>query len=105
MVNADFRAFVDMIEHWVRLYKKEHGNHPGLREHVQDSVRSWFEQSLVETVIGIQALKGSPEWPRDSLKTALSDEAMTAVVMQRYHPYNCVKRELGTKIGALKGGV
>jgi hypothetical protein len=102
LINSDFRGFVDMIDHWVQQYRKGHGDTPGIREMIRDSVHDWFEQALVETVIGLQALKGSPEWSRDSINTALSEEALTAVVMQRYHPYNSVKRELGTKIASLK---
>src|SRR6266849_5232510 len=32
------------------------------RDTVQEVVREWFEQQLVETVLGVQSLKGSQEW-------------------------------------------
>jgi hypothetical protein len=48
-----------------------------------------------------QALRGSREWSDRELGSALSEEALTAAVMQRYHPYKAVKRELGTAIGSL----
>jgi hypothetical protein len=102
LINADFRVFADMIQHWSERYAKEHGEIAGLRDVVSDSVHDWYEQALVETVIGVQALKGSREWSTKQIEAALSDEALTAVVMQRYHPYNSVKRELGTKIAPLK---
>lgn len=101
-INADFRVFSDMIQHWTERYAKEHGETAGLREIVTDSVHDWYEQALVETVIGVQALKGSREWSVKLITTALSEEALTSVVMQRYHPYNAVKRELGTKVAPLK---
>lgn len=102
LINADFRVFTDMVQHWVQLYASEHGEVAGLRTRVRDSVHDWFEQALTETIIGLQALKGSREWSTQDLQSAWSEAALTSVVMQRYHPYNCIKRELGTKIGALK---
>jgi hypothetical protein len=101
-INADFRVFTDMIDHWVDTYSKEHGAIAGLREIVRDSVHSWYEQALTETIIGLQALRGSKEWPTNHLQDALSESALSAVVMQRYHPFNSIKRELGTKIASLK---
>jgi hypothetical protein len=101
-INADFRVFTDMVEHWVREYAKERGTVPGVREIVRDAVHGWYEQALTETVIGLQALRGSKEWPTNALQDAWSESALTAVVMQRYHPYNAIKRELGTKIASLK---
>jgi hypothetical protein len=102
LINADFRVFKDMIQHWANRYAHEHSESAGLRDVIQDSVHDWYEQALVETVIGVQALKGSAEWSVKQIEEALSEEALTSVVMQRYHPYNSVKRELGTKIAPLR---
>src|SRR6266516_7683457 len=71
-------------------------------EVVQESVRSWFGQELVETVIGVQALKDSKEWSVEDIERAISEEALTAAVMSRYHVNNQVKRELGAKLGKLQ---
>ncbi len=101
-INADFRVFTDMIDHWVDMYSKEHGPISGLREVVLDSVHNWYEQALTETIIGLQALRGSKEWPTDQLQAAWSESALSSVVMQRYHPFNSIKRELGTKVASLK---
>lgn len=101
-INADFRVFTDMIDHWVETYSVEHGPIAGLREIVRDSVHSWYEQALTETIIGLQALRGSKEWPANQLQDAWSQSALSSVVMQRYHPFNSIKRELGTKIASLK---
>ena len=98
MVNADFRVFADMID---RLAKTK-GMAPGgidIRPTVTDVVHAWFEQALIETVIGVQQLKGSKEWGPTHIETALSEEALTAAVMQRYHVFNSCKRELGAKLG------
>jgi hypothetical protein len=49
--------------------------------------------------MGVQALKGSREWTIQNIQDALSEEALTSAVMQRYHINNNVKRELGAKLG------
>jgi hypothetical protein len=98
LINGDFRVFIDMIERWTKEYK----DRPGAGDVIRDTVRAWFAQALVETVIGIQALKDSKEWSVEHIKNALSEEALTAAVVARYHVNNSVKRELGTKLGKLQ---
>ena len=97
LVNADFRVFKDMIS---RLCKeKDGGPGVGMQKAVEEVVHQWFEQSLVETVIGIQQLRGSKEWTHEHVEKALSPEALTSAVMQRYHVYIACRRELGAKFG------
>lgn len=98
LINADFRVFIDMIEYWHRQF----GRRAEVLSVVIDAVRSWFEQELVETVLGVKALEASKEWSSNDIKAALSEEALTAAVMPRYHVNNSIKRELGTKLGRLK---
>jgi hypothetical protein len=98
LINADFRVFTDMIS----KFTKDLGGNPALYEVVEDAVRGWFEQALIETVIGIQALRNSKEWSVAAVEAALSDEALTTAVMPRYHVHNSVKRELGSKLGKLE---
>jgi len=98
LINADFRVFEDMIRKW----RKEFGLSSAIDEIVTDAVRSWFEQSLVETVIGIQGLQNSQEWSGNQVEKALSEEALTAAVMPRYHVNNSVKRELSSKLGKIQ---
>ena len=97
LVNADFRVFKDMI---ARLCKdKDAKLSAGLEPVVEEVVHQWFEQALVETVIGIQQLRGSKEWGPEELQRALSPEALTSAVMQRYHVYIACRRDLGAKFG------
>jgi hypothetical protein len=99
MINADFRVFADMI---ARLCKeKDFGPVAGLHDAVEQIVHQWFEQALVETIIGIQQLRGSKEWGPDEISRSLSPEALTGAVMQRYHVYIACRRELGAKFGKL----
>lgn len=96
LINKDFRVFSDLIEKFV----KEFGQ-PNVIPTVTAAVHGWFEQALVEAVIGVQALNGSKEWNVSQIETALSEEALTLAVMPRYHVFNSVKRELGSKLGKL----
>ena len=98
LINADFRVFKDMIDRW----HKEFGGSDTVKTTVQEVVRTWFEQALVETVMGVQALQGSKEWSQQQIQAALSEEGLTAAVMQRYHVNNSIKRELGAKLGKLQ---
>lgn len=95
--NADFRVFTDMADYWCDEYGVDRGN-----KAVIDVVQEWFGQALIETVIGCQALQGERRWSPNDVETILSEEALTAAVMQRYHVANAVKRTLGAKLGSLK---
>lgn len=98
LINGDFRVFTDMVDRWHERYLEA----PGARPVVEDTVREWFEQALIETVLGVQALSGSQEWSVEDISRALSEEALTAAVMQRYHIDHSVKRVLGARLGSLK---
>lgn len=98
LINADFRVFTDLIRRWEKFYRDA----PGAADVIRETVREWFEQALVETVLGVLALKEGREWRPDQIDAALSEEALTAAVMQRYHIEMNVKRSLGTKLGSLR---
>ncbi|HYM36868.1 MAG TPA: hypothetical protein VES96_00540 [Nitrospiraceae bacterium] len=97
LINADFRAFTDMVNRWVKQFE----DRAAVYQTVEQVVHTWFEQALVETVIGVQALKDAKEWSVEDIEKALSEEALTAAVMQRYHVNNNVKREIGAKLGKM----
>lgn len=98
LINEDFRVFTDMMNRWSERYSDA----PGARPHIEDAVREWFEQALIETILGLQALSGSQEWNMEDIAKAWSEEALTAAVMQRYHIDNSIKRVLGARLGSLK---
>jgi hypothetical protein len=95
--NGDFRVYTDMADYWCDEYATPRGN-----EIIVAVVREWFQQALVETVLGAQALQGERRWSPKDMETILSPEALTAAVMQRYHVANAVKRTLGAKMGSLR---
>jgi hypothetical protein len=98
LINADFRVFTDMIATWSKKYESA----PGSGHVVQEVVREWFEQQLVEAVMGAKVLRDSREWPMPELEKAWSQEALTAVVIPRYHVNFAVARALGARLGSLK---
>lgn len=98
LINGDFRVFTDMID----KFNRELGGTPAVNDIVTAAVRTWFQQTLEETVIGIQALQKSREWSTEDIAKATSMEALTAAVMPRWHVYTSVKRELGSKLGKIQ---
>jgi hypothetical protein len=97
-INGDFRVFKDMVDRWATRYSEV----AGARGVIDDVVREWFAQSLIEAVVGVQALEGAREWSVEDIVKSLSEEALTAVVMPRYHLDFSINRSLGTKLGSLK---
>jgi hypothetical protein len=97
LINSDFRVFDDLITHFKNVYKDV----PGAGRAIADAVQEWCEQQLVEAVMGVRAVEGSKLWNQDHVETALSEEALTSVVMPRYHTWVAVKRELGRKLGSV----
>ncbi|GMV27140.1 MAG: hypothetical protein AMXMBFR58_31710 [Phycisphaerae bacterium] len=96
--NADFRVFTDMIDRWRKFY----GQASGVEATVESVVKEWFQQQLVETVLGALALRKSGNWSEVEVEALWSEEALTSAVLPRYHIDVCIKRSLGSKIGTLK---
>ena len=101
LINGDFRVFTDMIDRWCERYSHV----PGARAVVQQVVREWFEQQIVEAVLGALSLKTSRQWTIEELQRLWSEEALTAVVMPRWHIDVNIRRALGAKLGTLKDRV
>jgi hypothetical protein len=94
LANEDFRVFLDFITEVGTRYPGAPGND------VKDLVQEWFEQQLIEAVLGVQTLKGSPVWNPDQLEQALSPEALTTAVMPRYNTMRQITRSLGARFGS-----
>jgi len=98
MLSGDFRVFNDMIDRWCVKYKHV----PGTRDVVKDVVQEWFQQQLVEAVMGAQALRDARQWTFADLQRLWSEEALTTAVLPRYHVDVAIKRALGAKLGTLR---
>jgi len=97
-INADFRVFRDMVKRWTDSYREL----PSAERVIEQEAQEWFEQALVEVILGVRALRGSLLWTEDDITRALSTESLTAAVLQRYHVDMALRRSLGTKLGSLK---
>jgi hypothetical protein len=98
MINGDFRVFTDTVDRWLNKYAQASGT----KSVIESVVREWFEQQLVETVMGSLALRGSSQWTVQDLDKLWSEEALTGAVLPRYHVDINIKRTLGSRIGSLK---
>jgi hypothetical protein len=98
LINADFRAFTDMTDRWENRYSDV----PGAHATVQDVVREWFEQQLIETVMSALALKTGGKWSMQELGELWNETALTAAVLPRYHIDLSIKRVLGQRLGKMK---
>lgn len=96
--NADFRVFRDMIARWRKFYSFL----PTAEPVVEAIVKEWFQQQLVETVLGALALRKSGNWSEQEVQELWSENALTAAVLPRYHVDERIKRSLGSKLGTLK---
>ena len=93
-ISRDFWAYDAMVKHCNKIAAGQLGAEPV----VAATVRGWYEQALVETVIGVRALRHRKEWSDRDIEKALSPEALTAAVMQRYHVARCATEELQRKL-------
>lgn len=94
--NSDFRVFQDMIREVASRYAES----PEISAQIKDTVEEWFEQQLIEAVLGVQNLQGSPAWDTQTLEKAMSAEALTTAVMPRYNTFRMITRSLGARLGA-----
>jgi len=96
--NSDFRVFTDMVSRWRKFY----GHAPSAEAVVEAVVREWFQQQLVEAVIGALSLRKSGNWSEQEVEELWSEASLTAAVLPRYHVDERIKRSLGGKLGTLK---
>jgi hypothetical protein len=97
LINADFRAFTDMTDRWVSKYAVSGSQATVIR----DTVREWFEQQLIETILSAWALRHTGRWSMVELPELWSETALTAAVLPRYHIDLNIKRSLGQRLGKL----
>ena len=65
---------------------------------IEDEIKQAFEQALTECVAGALSLKNRPHWNPKDFEMAISREALTTAVMQRYWMITYLRRVLGNKI-------
>ncbi len=98
LANRDFKGFKDLITYFMNQY----ANNEEITELVISSVNEGVEQALMESVAGILSLEGSHErWDNPHHRNAaLSMEALTTTVMQRYWMASYISQNLKEKMSA-----
>lgn len=98
LVNADFRAFTDMVDRWKSRYEDVAGGEGVITQ----TVREWFEQQLIETIMSAWALRQQGKWSTEEVRKLWDESALTAAVLPRYHIDVNIKRSLGQRIGKMR---
>lgn len=94
VANKDFQGLRDLIAY----FSRHHQDTPEIVQVIEDTVREAFEQVLIECVAGALSLRHRQYWNPTHFEKAISPEALTTVVMQRYWMVSQIKRTLGSKI-------
>ena len=101
LANSDFQGFHDTVKFLLKSYSDT----PEVNKLIEEEVKQAFEQALTECVAGSLSLKNRPYWNPKDFENALSKEALTTAVMQRYWMISHVRRVLGSKLPKALGEV
>ena len=96
IINGDFRIFANMVSHWQAHYGAVHGSERA----VEETVREWFEQQLMELVLSAKSLKEGGRWSRQELEGLWSESSLTAAVLPRWHIDASICRALSHRFGS-----
>ena len=80
LANRDFKGFQDLMTYFTQRYADTE-QYPEL---VIDVVMEASEQALMECVAGVLSMEGQPNWHAHHIHLALTPEALSTAVMQRY---------------------
>lgn len=94
LANKNYQGLVDLVKY----FSKNYADVPEVVQIIEDEVRQSFELALTECVAGALSLKNRKHWNPKDFETAISKEALTTAVMQRYWMVSHIKRVLGSKI-------
>ena len=93
LANQDFKGFQDLFK-----YFTDHYDLPDERmKAVRDAILENAEQALMEAVAGVLSLKAESNWG-GQYNQALTKEALSAVVMQRFWSVKAIEAELESSI-------
>jgi hypothetical protein len=107
-INADFPAFQALSLYWrdryARLVDPVRADFTAdeINATIDEVVREWCEQTLVEVVVGVNQLAGRPGWDEARVRAALSSEALSGAALAIHHVQQSIKRSLGQRLGSLK---
>jgi hypothetical protein len=94
LANKDYQGVEDLVKY----FSKNYSDTPEVIKIIKDEVMQALEQALTECVAGALSLKNRRHWNPKDFEMAISKEALTTAVMQRYWMVSHIKRVLGSKI-------
>lgn len=107
-INADFPVFQALSLYWCDRYERlaepvrADFTPTQINATIDEVVREWCEQTLVEVVVGVNQLAGRPGWDESRVRAALSSEALSGAALAIHHVQQSIKRSLGQRLGSLK---
>ena len=89
LANQDFKGFQDLFKYFTDRYDMPDDRMKAVRHKILENA----EQALMEAVAGVLSLKAEPHWG-GQYQQALTKEALSAVVMQRFWSVKAIEAEL-----------
>jgi hypothetical protein len=96
-LNEDFRGFQTLIKHFATIYNIAESE--GAEGQVTRIIKSLIELQAVEVVYAIRSMRGNKEWDSESIKAALSPEALTACLSMRFALASSIRKTLSQRLG------
>jgi coenzyme F420-reducing hydrogenase beta subunit len=95
--NLDFRLFRGVLDAMNSEFNPEGDDVK--TSMISQVTKEWFEQKLIETVVGIRMLENSSTWTPESLSTALEPAALTAAfISDTYNTRKAIVSEIRSRI-------
>jgi len=99
LANQHIKGLQDLFTYFNDQYELSDERTRAVRHALLENV----EQALMESVAGVLSLKNEPSW-RGSYHQALTKEALSAVVMQRFWSVKAIEAELEGLLGRVPTG-
>ncbi len=100
LANQDFKGLQDLFKYFDHQYALSDERTLAVRHAIMQNA----EQALMESVAGVLSLKNDPSW-RGHYHQALSKEALSALVMQRFWSVKAIEKDLLAQIEGGPSGV
>ncbi len=94
--NRDFRGYRDLIAYFSKKFNSDGNDHIAMK--IKEHVEEWMEFQLIEAVMTVRNLENGNTWDKEFIKTALSAEALTTLMMSRFLVIEKVNRSVGNEI-------
>jgi len=97
--NVDFRMYQSILGTLLQEFNSDGDDSRALL--IAQIAREWFEQKLIETVIGVRMLENGGTWSPQALSDALDPKALTAAfISDTFHTRAAIRREIVRAVGA-----